>query len=214
MKDRELIDSIIELYKEARVTVFSKANIKRGRNHSIASKVEDLFAVYVSELLPDDVEILIDQPFTYRNDNNTNYAIYPDIAVIKDSEIIKMFDVKMDLGWNRNFFPFCEDKQKLIDQIRSKEAKARDGVTKEGKKYRISEKIKYNVVIISNENISKTKKDENLREIDNLDKDKIEVFILTENIHPNNYDKEIVKNINLRQTDFVNLRTEIKSNAI
>lgn len=215
MKDTELIDKIIELYKEARVTIILKKNIRRGRSHSISSKVEDLFAVYISELLsdngenlPDNIELLIDQPFTYHTDKT--YAIYPDIAVIKDNEVVKLFDLKMDLGWNREFFLFCKEKQELIEKIRGLVVKAKDGATKEKKEYTISKTVKYNIVIVSNENISQAKRENNRNEIAQLGKNEVEVFILTQDVHPNNYDELPVK---IRLEDFDNLKTEIKNNG-
>jgi len=47
MEDIKFIKKIIELYKKAKRPIFKneKRNIKRGRGHSISSKVEDLFAV-------------------------------------------------------------------------------------------------------------------------------------------------------------------------
>lgn len=212
MTDKEFIDKIIDLYKEARVTTIIRKNIRRGRNHSISSKVEDLFAVYISELLSENIEILIDQPFTYHTDKT--YAIYPDIAIIKDNQIIKIFDLKMDLGWNREFYPFCNEKQNLIEEIRGLEVKAKDGTTKEQRNYTISQEVKYNIVIVSNENISKKNRDANEAQISKLDKNKIEIFILTQDIHPNNYDEQIVTNITLRHDDFGKLKNEIIKNPI
>lgn len=218
MTDKELIDKIIELYKEARVTTILKKNIRRGRNHSISSKVEDLFAVYIAELLsdnsdslPDNIELLIDQPFTYLTDKT--YAIYPDIAVIINRKVVKVFDIKMDLGWNRDFYPFCKEKQELIDEIQGLNVKAKDGATKAETFYQLSQSLKYNIVIVSNENISQKKREENENRISTLDKNKIEVFILTQDIHPNNYDEQTVRNIPLRKPDFDRLKNEIKNNS-
>ena len=218
MTDQELIDEISDRYKDARMTTMLRKNISRGRSHSVSSKVEDAFAFYISELLydnsndiPDNMELLIDQPFTYYTDKT--YSIYPDIAVIIDKEVVKLFDIKMDLGWNRDFFPFCEGKQYLIDEIRNLEVKAKNGTTKEQKSYKFSQTLKYNIVIVSNENISQEKRADNQMKIATLDKNKIEVFVLTEDIHPNNYDEQTVRTIPLRQTDFYNLKTEIKNNG-
>lgn len=209
MTDNELIEKIISLYKEARVTTYIKKNIKRGRSHSISSRVEDLFAVYISEMLPENVEILIDQPFTYHSDKT--YAMYPDIAVIRNNEVVKLFDIKMDLGWNRDFYPFCKEKQEFIDEIKGLQVKAKDGATKEQKTYKISDSVKINIVIVSNANISKTKREENEKRILTLDKSKIEVFVLAD-AHPNNYDDDDITNIPLRQVDIENLKREIKLN--
>lgn len=217
MTDKELIDKIIDLYKDARVTTILGKNISRGRSHSISSRVEDLFAVYISEFLfdngelPDNTALLIDQPFTYHT--NKTYAIYPDIAVIKDNQVVNLFDIKMDLGWNRDFFPFCEEKQELIDEIKGIDVKAKDGATKAQKSYKVSQTIKYNIVIVSNENISQQKRQDNENKIANLDNNKIAVFTLTQDIHPNNYDEKIVKNIVIRDNDFTRLKNEIKNNG-
>jgi hypothetical protein len=111
MEDIEFIEKIINLYKKAEKPIFSngKRNIKRGRKHPISSKVEDLFAVYISDILPNEVELLIDQPFTYSKDKRKKkQTIYPDIAVKRDNNILNFFDLKMDLGFNRKFYPFVK----------------------------------------------------------------------------------------------------------
>ena len=154
---------------------------------------------------------MIDQPFTYHT--NKTYAIYPDIAVIKDNQVVNLFDIKMDLGWNRDFFPFCKEKQELIDEIKGIDVKAKDGATKAQKSYKVSQTIKYNIVIVSNENISQQKRQDNENKIANLDNNKIAVFTLTQDIHPNNYDEKIVKNIVIREDDFTRLKNEIKNNG-
>jgi len=220
MTDQELIKQIVDLYVKARETTFLRKNLRRGRNHSVSSKVEDLFAIYIAEIissnedLPDHIKLLIDQPFTYTIDNKT-YSIYPDIAIIKDMQVKSMFDVKMDLGWNRDFYPFCKEKQDLVDEIRGRKVKAKDGTTKEEFNYTFSETIKYNIVIISNENISKKKREGNDIQISNLDKSKIEFFALTENAHPNSYDEKTASNIEQIQhrKDFARLKEEIRKNG-
>ena len=219
MTDKELIDKIIDLYKTARLTTIQRKNVKRGRSHSVSSKVEDLFAIYIAELLsdrddtlPDNIELLVDQPFTYHTDKT--YSVYPDIAVIKDNTVIKLFDIKMDLGWNRDFFPFCKEKQELIEEIRGLQVKAKNGATKDEKNYTIDQNVKYNIVIVSNENISKKKRDDNERQISTLEKNNVYVFILTEDIHPNNYNEQTIENIKFRQNDLDNLRKEIKNDFV
>lgn len=222
MKDTEFIEKIIELYKKAKEPTFKngKGNIKRGRGHSISSKVEDLFAVYVSDKLSGKIELLIDQPFIYfKGKRKKKKTIYPDIALIKDDIILNLFDLKMDLGFHRKFYPFCKEKETLITNIRNSPVnmatKEESKEEKSDKKiYKISETIKYNIVIISNQNISKKQKQVNAKAIKNrLDKDKLEVFILT-NIHPNkDYGESISKEELLRGMDFIKLGKEIKRNV-
>lgn len=218
MTEKELIEKIVTLYKEARVTTILRKNIRRGRSHSVSSRVEDLFAIYIAEQLedhngelPENIELLIDQPFTYKIGNKT-YSIYPDIAIIQDSNVIKLFDIKMDLGWNRDFFQFCKSKQDLINEIRQKDTKAKDGATKEQRSFCFSNDLKYNIVIVSNENISKAQREKNQKLIKDLDKNKIELFILTQGAHPNIYEEKVEKGIQLRDDDLKKLREEIKKN--
>ena len=216
MTNEEFINKVVELYIEARnTTTIIKKNIKRGRSHTISSQVEDLFAFYISEIistedLPNNIEILIDQPYSYKIDNKS-YTFYPDISIIKDNIVIKIFDLKMDLGWNRDFSPFCIDKIHLIEEIRAKEVKTKDGITKESKNYKISNDLKYNIVIISNENISEEMRTRNNTEIANLDASKLCIYTLTCDQHPNTNDKNLLKNIILREGDFKRLTLEIIS---
>ncbi len=163
--------------------------------------------------------MLIDQPFTYFKGKRKNKkTIYPDIAVIKGDTIVNLFDLKMDLGFHRKFYPFCKEKQTLVENIRDLPVNIKNKEeTKEqksdNKTYNISRTIKYNIVIVSNQNISKKQKQKNEKAIENrLDKNKVEIFILTD-IHPNKDSGKSIPNIILRKEDFIKLEKEIKRNV-
>lgn len=144
----------------------------------------------------------VDQPLTIKEN-----TIYPDITIV-DNKIIKNFvDIKMDLGWNRDgFISFCEAKQNLVKQIQNKEVRIRDGITKNGTILQIHAKIKYHIVIISDQNIPKAKFDSNRVGVKKL-KD-VEVYVLSGNKHPNTYQKhieELLNSINIHENEFTRL---------
>lgn len=60
MEDNSLIKKIRKQYINAGLSVFPSLNIIRGTKHTISSIAEDIFALYVSEILGDKFEVWID----------------------------------------------------------------------------------------------------------------------------------------------------------
>jgi hypothetical protein len=213
MNNKEFINEIISFYKNANERAKIKPNIHRGRIHSIYSLVEDFFGVYIDNLLQENneyfqnnFEILIDYPFVCKAGKTKTF--YPDIAVIKNNVIIKLFDIKMDLGWNRNFLPFCEEKSNFMELLLKNKIVE---IRKNNQKliYQVSPLIKYNIVLISNENISKKDRENN---IENISKNEnLNIYILTEGVHLNNISEETKSKLKIRDNDFDKLKDEIKS---
>ena len=112
MSPDELLERIINLYQDARISRYADSKISRGRSHSISSVVEDLFASY---LILSDKEIdnvLVDQPVFVEGVKST---FYPDITIIRNGEITAFIDLKMDLGWKRDGLKeLCEKREKEI----------------------------------------------------------------------------------------------------
>jgi len=207
MTDTVFIDTIVHFYLEARCATIPRTNIRRGMSHKISSYTEDLFASYIDDISSPEL-ILIEQPFSYLVDGKT-IIMKPDIAIIKNNKIVSIFEIKQDLGFCRDFFPYCERQVALLNMIKGTNVKATDGQNKdESFNYTVSDDIKCNVIIISNMNIGKVKRDRNLSQISTLDKNKLEVFILTEDVHPNTYHGNI-SDMKIRTADFSNLRNEI-----
>lgn len=193
MENSDLIYQIVDLYGEARKTHFPNKNIIRSKSHSVSSKVEDVIAYYFS-LFTDD-SIVIDRPFKY-DKNETSKTFAPDITIYRDNHILQFFDVKMDLGWKRKgFIEYCIERGEEI-----KNMKINKSIKYKNEEFSLSEKVKYNIIIISDRNNSKKNLKEISEKIDLLkNMNLVDVYFLTSAIHPNEWDldktkKEIVIN--------------------
>ncbi len=210
MSPEGFLERIIRLYQDARVSKYADSKISRGRSHSISSVVEDLFASY---LILNDKEIdkiLVDQPVFIVGTKST---FYPDITVVRNGKITAFFDLKMDLGWNRDgLSSLCEKDKELVEAIRSKSCTFKDGSTKERGTYEISDSAVYDIVIISDQNIAKPKLEAQLSEVDALS-DFVKVHILSQNEHPNTYGlepAELLEKIEVNINAFIELAGRIK----
>ncbi len=183
MNEKQFITKVIESYHTAREPLFSNPKIRRGRSHSVASKIEDLFALYLVNKIKSD-QIYIDQPISVVG---SKAQIYPDIVIVKNKKITALCDVKMDLGWKRNeLYNFCKRHASLLKKIRGIKCKIRDGQTKEDIYYQIDKKACLNIVIISDQNINKTLLAKHIKKIEPF-KNVVRVIILTSGEHPNTY---------------------------
>lgn len=64
MTEKNLIREIYSLYKQAGNSIYPHKRIFRGESRSISAEVEDLFAKYLIEQLPNDTKLFIDQTIT------------------------------------------------------------------------------------------------------------------------------------------------------
>lgn len=208
MKENKcLVNEIIELYENARKTVYSKSNprVIRSRSHVISSQVEDLFADFFSRFTQ--MDIIIDRPISI-SFKSSKKTFYPDIVIRNEKSFIRFFDIKLDLGWKRNDFEkYCIEKAELIKEAREQKA----DLWKE--KLSIDKDIKYEIVVVSSKNIGK-EYFENINQIienNNLENE-IDLYFLTEDVHPNENDKERIKaTIKINHSEFTRLRNRIKS---
>lgn len=210
MTPKDFIGRVISLYQDARISKYANSKISRGRSHSISSLVEDLFASFLIISDQEIDKILVDQPVFVEGIVST---FYPDISVIRDGMITAFFDLKMDLGWKRDGLKvLCEKDKELIQAIRTKSCTFKDGSTKERGSYVISKSAVYDIVIISDQNIAKTKLESQLEAVAGLD-DFVKVHILSRNEHPNTYGltaEELLTKIEINDEAFIELKNRIK----
>ena len=205
MTNKELIESVIDLYVEARKSKFPSDKIIRARSHTTSSVVEDLMAYFFSNLI--DADIIIDKSFSVQFENKRK-TIYPDIAIKRGNIITSFFDIKMDLGWKRHEFPdYCIGKSRMIKEIRGQ-------VVNFGKKQvLLNEKLKYEIIIVSQLNITEKMLSRNMKIIKeaNIDKE-VPIYFLTNKVHPNYRDSEYTKsNIEINHEQLDKLREQIKA---
>ena len=167
------------------MTTVPYENIRRGKSRTISSEVEDLFAYFISTIVDGKVEILIDQPISFRLYGKSK-TIYADIAMIRDNVVYQIWDLKTDLGLKRDsFIDFCKDKTRLVNGAILQTAKLKDGEFKTERNLTFSNCLTFNVVIITQKNISAAKGERIILETRNLEN--VGVYFLTSGIHPNSY---------------------------
>ncbi len=214
MEDKEFVKEVATLYRKARTSIYPDELIRRGRNHTVASQVEDLFAAFVLRNLPEigklDGRVFIDQPITFSKEGRRK-SLYPDVAIGLQNRLTQLWDLKMDLGWNRRgFLEFCAGKSALVKEIRGCEAKLFDGTT--SKSYIFDERVTYNVAVISKLNISASMLGPQLDKVGILEN--IGVYFLTERAHPNDPSHKTIElfmeAVRLNEIDFKKLRERLK----
>ncbi|MFC2110877.1 hypothetical protein ACFLQ5_00340 [Bacteroidota bacterium] len=190
MTNETFIDKVIEYYDEARHLTFAnyKNQIIRGKSHTISGKSEDLFAYWLAEKLDiNNIQYWVDKPISFHNiDIGRKTTIQPDV-LIDDNSIVKCyFDIKMDLGWKRDLTDYLNQKNNLISKIRNKECWIK--IENEHIEMEFSNKIKYQIIVLCGENISREKMEENNNCASTLDN--VELYILSGNQHLNMYKKQ------------------------
>lgn len=206
MDARELFRQLVYLYINARKPIYYHPCIRRGKSHSIASQVEDLFTFFLSLNLTEDCSFLVDQPLNYRKKR-----LYPDISVVKNGVITHVFDIKTDLGWNRDgFTKFCHEKQKIIEQFRSVTFSATDGITKQKFQVKADGVLHYHIIILSGCNIASSKLEKHLKDTERLKN--VHVYVLFPDDHPNYYGSSVEDFINsakINEKDFNRIKTAL-----
>ena len=185
----KFMEYVRQLYTEARAIkrphpIEAKdADIFRGRNHSISGALEDLLAWFISQNNPNRCRYFTDQPMKFGKSTR-----YPDIVIQTESERINhLIDVKADLGWNRNgLYKFCESWNERILEVRGTPTSFKKGENKEDCKGEFTESLKYHVVIITDTNADAKKLRDDIKEVEEKLKG-VEVYILSNGLHPNNY---------------------------
>ena len=199
MSPIELFKQLVFLYRNARNPAFYHPNIKRGRSHTIASQVEDLFAFFLSLNLTKDYLFLVDQPL-----NLGKKQFYPDISIIESEILIHAFDVKTDLGWKRNEFSnFCSDKDIEIRDFFGSELSVTDGISKKKFTINAAPEFHYHVVVLSGCNIKKEKLEKHLSAIKKLNY--VHAYVLFPKDHPNYYGNDVeqfISSVTINEEDF------------
>lgn len=157
MTEQEFIDSIIDRYNSAKELLENNDgfNIVRGMAHSVAGYVEDLFAVYMAKKFNDKgLGFLVDKVISFKPDKEKRAKSFkPDLFVSPGPVMTHYFDVKTNLGWNRNLEKYLRDKNKFIHEVRGKDGWTHFHGDKPWK-FTIAKKLIYQIVIISSININ------------------------------------------------------------
>ncbi|WP_329806401.1 hypothetical protein [Flavobacterium facile] len=140
-------------------------NIKRGMAHVTSGYVEDLFALYVAKKVDrSDLLYLVDKVTSIRFSKNGKATTFkPDLSIINpDNVLTHYFDLKTNLGWNRDLATYLKNKNEFINKIKGRKAWIHfdnDNV----QEITISDKLKYKMVVVYGWNINKNQMEENIR---------------------------------------------------
>jgi hypothetical protein len=209
MSPKEYFRKIIELYYESRNPKYYNPNIKRGRSSSISSELEDLTALFIALNNPNQCSYFTDQPMKFLG----NTTKYPDIVIQEeDTGIIRnLIDVKADIGWNRHgMYSFCEEWDRIIESVKGTPTTFKQGIDKTQNIGKFSDQLKYHVLVISKINSGKEIENDLIKVKNNLSN--VCLYILSDNIHPNNYKyslSETIEKIIIHNNEFQRLFSHI-----
>ncbi len=151
MTEAEFIKAIIDLYQNSRLTTYTVDNIQRCKNRTVSGFSEDLLALCISKYTNKENKILIESEISILIDNKKK-KICPDVSISNGQTIGQLWDIKMDLGRQREpFIKFCNDKSELVTKLKNNSAKInRDD-------FIFSSNLTFNIVVVSDRNSSKVK---------------------------------------------------------
>ena len=165
----------------------------------MSSRVEDLFAFFLSLNMTQDFKYLVDQPL-----NIGKRQFYPDISIVKENRLIHTFDVKTDLGWKRNSFSeFCQQKNNELKDFFNAELSATDGVTKDHFTIQSGNTFAYHIIILSGKNIKTTTLNTHLETVKPLEH--VQAYVLYPSNHPNYYGddfEDFIESVEINENDF------------
>lgn len=139
------------------------------------------------------MHIYIDQNFTVDNENGffgkkNKGSFRPDIALVKNSIVMAVFDLKQDLGWKRTQTEVEKSKyEEAIKFYRTRKAVLTNKKNSDkNKDVWFSKNLVRQFVIVSDLNISKETLQRNKALFKTVKMNKF--FFLTSEVHPNSYD--------------------------
>ncbi len=155
-------------------------NIRRGQAKVSSGYIEDLFALYLAEKIQDhSLEFLVDKVTSLRIFEGEKAIMFkPDVSIINSENILTdYFDVKTNLGWNRNIENYIREKNKFIDSIKDRKGWIRFSKD-EVKRIIFSPDLKYKMVVVDGGNINPEQLNENIKIANELEN--IELYILND----------------------------------
>lgn len=189
MTETDLINKICKQTKVARELLEQPGNyyIKRGMAHSVSGYCEDIFAVYIANKLQNpELRFFVDKVISTRySKDQKSTSFKPDLAIInEDKELTHYFDLKTNLGWNRQMKEYVEKKNNLIKNLINVN-KAWITGKKEWSDFdkmeiTVSPNLQYHIVVIFGGNINEKTMNENIDFINTLDFVKIDILKPTE----------------------------------
>jgi hypothetical protein len=158
MTEIEFFEKIHHKYKESNFLIEGDGgfNIKRGMAHVMSGYLEDLFALFIAKKIDKpEIEFYVDKVTSIRFEIDEKAKSFkPDLMIIENDVMTHYFDLKTNLGWNRNAENYLINKNSFIANLKGRNAWIRDKVDKTVKDIKISQDLKYHMVVVFGGNIN------------------------------------------------------------
>ncbi|CAM4236158.1 Restriction endonuclease [Zobellia roscoffensis] len=178
MTEIQFFQKIHKKYKESNLLIEGDGGfkIKRGMAHVMSGYLEDLFALFIAKKINNpELEFFVDKVTSIRFEINEKAKSFkPDLMIIENNVMTHYFDLKTNLGWNRNAENYLINKNELIKKLKGRNAWIRDKQDKTIKDIKIAEDLKYHMVIVFGGNINPAMMSNNFkvsRELENVQLD-------------------------------------------
>lgn len=179
MTNQEFVDKINNEYEVAKNLIEGNGgyNIKRGTAHPVSGYMEDLFGLYIAKRIDNKSnQYLVDKLISIRLSRNGKAKTFkPDLAILENDELKEYFDLKTNLGWNRDLKKYLTKKDELIRKIKGRKGWihfSKDNI----QEITYSEKLKYKIVIFNGWNINPNQLIENIEFASQLKN--VDIYIL------------------------------------
>lgn len=161
-------------------------NIQRGQAKVMSGYVEDLFALYLAKKInKQDLQFLVDKTTSLRFSKNGRATTFkPDVSIItSDNVLTEYYDLKTNLGWNRDIENYIKKKSEFISKIRGRNGWihfSKDNI----QEIAFSENLKYKMVVIHGWNINENQLNRNIEVVKEFDN--VELYILYDHYNQRN----------------------------
>jgi len=179
MTNQEFVDKINREYQIANNLLEGNGgfNIIRGTAHPVSGYMEDLFALYMAKRLNKaSYQYLVDKLVSFRISRKGRATTFkPDLAILENNELNEYFDLKTNLGWNRDLEKYLAKKNELIRNIKGKNGWIHFS-SENIQNITFSNELKYKMVVFNGWNINPKQLLKNIEFASLLEN--VEIFIL------------------------------------
>ncbi len=184
----EFATGIVEDYHAARCPAVHHPRLSRGTARVVSSLVEERFAHWLLARYPAIDRICVDQGLSFPG----RALCKPDVVVIRDSKIVLLVDLKMDLGWLRdlNGLPSLATKAaELLTQCSESRCTAsvrteNSAVQRDRPALQLSPICEYVLLVLSGKNINPMLRDQVLEAARKVHT-RVHSLVLWPGVHPN-----------------------------
>lgn len=187
LSQEDLINNIREKVHKSRELIEGNGgyHIRRGMAHTISGYCEDIFALYVAQYLDNKkLSFYVDKVISTKFEGHKKSTSFkPDLAIVNENNVLThYFDLKTNLGWNRDLKKYLGKKKEFIANLKSHrkawitskktwlEKVDENGneitfnneyILPNRQEVTISEDLKYHMVVVFGGNINSEKMNEN-----------------------------------------------------